>query len=105
MPHSRLMTAADRLRRVTDGLSDPRDIQVAQRYLDDLERLARCEMAIVDVPAATRKDQLGERTAVLGAMLRKTFQLRPEVPFLDLLTDLDALEDEKAMPGSDRRLC
>ena len=104
MPHSRLMTAADRLRRVTDGLSDPRDIQVVEGYLADLERLARCEMAIVDVPATTRKDQLGERTAVLGAMLRKTFRLRPEVPFLDLLTDLDALDDDVPTRPADQHL-
>ncbi len=103
MPHSRLLTAANRLRRVTEGLSDPRDIQVVQGYLSDLERLARCELAIVDVSAETRDDQRRERTAVLSAMLKQVFGVSHKAAFLDLLSDLDA-KDDTAPRNDPRRL-
>ncbi len=96
MPNSRLMTAANRLRLVTEALSDPRDIQVARGYLSDLERLARCELAIVDIPAETRDDQRRERTAVMSAMLKQVFGVSHKAAFLDLLSDLDAQDDTVA---------
>lgn len=77
---------------VAAGLSDPRDVQVAKGYLTDLEKLARFELAIVDVPSEKQRNHRLEREAVLGAMLRQSFPVSHNPAFLDLLTDLDTFD-------------
>lgn len=87
MPNSRLKAAAERLLIVGNTLSDPDDIAVARKYVEELEALAAREVtAQAAVLDAAPEDV---RIKLLGSTLRKVFPADPAPRFRSLLDALD----------------
>ena len=87
MSNSRLKSAAERLSIVGNSLSDPRDIAVARKYVEELKALAAREVtATAEVSDATPEDM---RVKVVGSTLRRAYPALPASRFRDLLDALD----------------
>lgn len=86
MPNSKLKSAAERLLIVANTLNNPADRNVARRYVDDLEKLAACEVLAPALPLAAPEDM---RVLALSVTLRQAFPVATASEFDSLVRSLD----------------
>ena len=89
MAHSLLHAAAERHRFVASVLTDPADRAIIEQFADEVDSLARAEVAVPDLSV---EDSTDPHRAMLGSMLVEAFRTDHTFLFDDLLEALDCAE-------------
>ena len=90
MPNALLHATAERHRLIASGLTDPRDRAIVNRFADEIEDLARLEVA---VPPPLDREGGYPRRGELAFLFGRIYRPAQSLVFEELLDTLEAGEN------------